>query len=268
MAATKLTAVLEMTTGLDNTATIRRTGGWTESVYWTTGLTTDLRNDFERFCMARATVLPGAARVVGQRYQQVDPIGATQTGGRVFPGNPNYATDIPQMALLLRLPASDYPNIAKKKIACIPDQFIVNGEYKPDPGFEGKMNDLLAQFSLWKFRATNLSPVTYPIFSIAADGSVVTTVTHTFVAGNIVTISKALGPYGVFFNGQFVVTAPITATTFKLADWLNVPTTGGKASLPTVLYPRIAPGGVVNRVTTRKIGRPSTGFVGRVSKKR
>lgn len=267
--ATKYTMLFEVTTGTDDGDSIRRTGGWTESVYWSGDFTPTTRRAFEQLCQRRAAFLTRSAKIVGQRYQQVNPKGKTVSGGAVYPGNTNYETDYPNKALLLKIPSRDTGNVSKKKVACIPDEYVRNGEYKPDAAFKAKVTIYMEALSAWQFYGVNLAPTTYPIFNIATDGVCNTTVVHTLTAGQMVYVSRAQTSSGVFVNGTYMVGAPVGAQTFKLLDWEASPTLGGTVALkaPKSYYIFDGENGHVNRVTTRKIGRPFTGFVGRVSKR-
>lgn len=268
MPASRLTMLLEMTTGTDTSGGIRRNGGWSESYYFPTVLSAGDIGFFEIFCLYRAALLPKSARIVGQRYQQILPKGATSTGGLVIPGNPNYRTDIPQMAVLIRTPSDTAPNISHRKLACIPDQFVLDGEFLPDANYTGLLNLYFNEARNWYFLASNKASTSFPIFNIAGDGTLTTTVPHTFVAGQTVHVSRALLPNGTFQSDDYMLTNPITAQAMKLTLWpAGLTTTGGTVSLPTFLFAKMTNGGKVNRVTTRKIGRPFTGFVGRVGKK-
>src|SRR4051812_2176397 len=99
----KYTAIFELSTNNSNTAQGHRVGGWSETVYYNGSVNAVNIAQFTNLCQRRARFLPASAAVVGQRYQNIDPVGGASTGSVRFPGNANYGNDVPQMSLLCRI---------------------------------------------------------------------------------------------------------------------------------------------------------------------
>jgi hypothetical protein len=245
-----------------------RTGGWTESWYRTGTFSDDTRTKFLALCLVRARMLSTGARIVGQRYQQVDPIGASSTGANVFPGASGLLADVPQASLLFRVQSTGQPNHKNWIARGIPDARIVEGEYVPATQFTIAIESFFNTLVDFNFRAQDLAAATAGIFSIASNGDFVLTENFTFPANNIVQVMRTMTDEGNFVSGTFLTTHD-SPTTGNIVGWNRGACTGGRFRQRVIIYPQCSsevPSAF--RVIVRKVGRPFVGYRGKASRRR
>jgi len=269
MAWTKYTMLFEARTSFGATNTTRsRVGGWSES--WYDSLFSEaIKAEFLVLCEKRAALLPAGASVVGQRYQEVDPIGATSTGSRVFPGTAGLQADIPQMSLLLRIPGSSVKNFKPFYLRGLPDARVVLGEYSPASGYTAALTQFLDYLQGWNFRGRNLANAAVPILTISNVGAYQLEADSPAAEGDMVRVLRCTLANGNFFGGRFRIATKLTARTGTLADWSAGAATKGRMRIDAIVYPGVpaglTPDDVVSRVVTRKVGRPFAEYSGRRS---
>lgn len=268
----KCTMLIQCVTQYGLDAVAKRIAGWSESYYTAPGSSmTQTISYFRSLCQDRARLLPEGAEIVGQRYQQVDPVGSSQTGSEVFPGAAGLAQDYPGLAMFFRVPAVATRNISPLSLRGLPDARVVRGEYysaqtydRAIAAFLGRLNN-----SVWRFKGRDLSQTAFPLVSIADNGTFTTEENHTLNAGDMVRVLRANEDDGDQVGGRFKIIAPVTATSGVLYNYNLGAVKGGKIRKDGVVYPQYGP--MVNpipRIVSRKVGRPFTGFRGRASKKR
>lgn len=267
----KYTMIIQATTVPIGGAASQRTGGWTESVYWDS-IGPQSRASFLRLCQRRAALLPNAFAVVGQRYQQVEPVGGSSTGATRFPGlqvsltESEPTADIPQMCLLCRTRTAG-PNIRPTMIRGLPDFVVKGGEYTPAPLFTGPLNAYFEELAGWLMRGRDLTATTYPIYRISNDGIVSFTAVTAISTPTMVRILRTLNSNGDQVGGVFKATSQPTTSSLQLEGWTGGATEGGKVRANAVIFPVLTTTDI-SRVITRRIGRAPFQYVGRRSRQR
>jgi len=241
-----------------------RTGGWSESVYFSSFSSSDL-NDFKRLCQKRAGLLPAQAAVIGQRVQQVDPDpGDAQTFAFRYPGNSSYKTDVPQMALHCRM-GTGSRNVRSIDLRCVPDSLVVGGEYKPDGIWDPLLDNYRDELDGWHMRGRALDATQVEIDSISAGGEFILRDGMGFSIG---TRADVLRSFDAFGNRYGVNNARISAASGSSTGTIywpsGVATRGGRFRIHTILYPILTKTRfAVSRVMVKKIGRSFFAYRGR-----
>lgn len=265
MPAIKHTMLIEQITGSETLATAQRVGGWSESWY----SPTFVPQTFNRLCARRAAMLSSSARIVGQRYQQVDPAGPSSTGATVFTGNVGLAADIPQMALFCRCRSTGVRNIRPFYIRGISDPRVQFGEFVTDPVFAAAFTAFVQQLKrdTWSFRGRDFDQPRVPVFQISSSGVFTLTQDLTFAVGDLLQFNRVKNVAGRFVSFKGYVTNRVDARNGTVAGYPAGGTTGGKCGKVVPIYPVVSDV-EQNRIVTRRVGRPFTGFRGRRSAKR
>lgn len=277
----KCTILFNLVTGGAAGQTLQRQGGWTESLYADQPTIDQIRQNFFgqggnplfgniALCPARAALLPTGAQIVGQRIQQVDPVGPTTSTGFVYPGGSGLATDVPQMGLLTTLPAVNVRNVRRWIIRGIPDARVVNGEYSPAAQFSNDISTFFTVLGAWNFRALDLNAVGVDIINIDATGKVTSNGNSPFVQFDVIQLNRVQTGNGTVLSGKFqVATIGPNNNNFTLGNWTFGLCTGGRARKIAFIYPFIDAARIaINRVVVKKVGVPSIRFRGRRSKAR
>jgi len=259
--------LLQQATNASNpTSPFRRLAGWSESWYDPSGNPDTVRTDFIKLCRLRAGLLATGASVVGQRYQEVDPVGPSSTGSVTFPGA-GRASDVPNVSLYFRLPASGARNQRPTYLRGIPDGMVVEGEYSPDPTFTDALNEFIAWAEGYYFFGRVLSNIAYPLVSIDTAGNFVTTVANTLADTNMVRVSRSKQTStGILVGGVFKLHIDPTSTKVAIQSWPYGASTGGTIRLESKSYFPIARStNISGRIVSKKVGRPFVGYRGRAS---
>lgn len=270
MAGFKFTMIFNAITGAADDPAQQRSGGWSESVYSPTDTGDELAL-FRTLSQRRAALLPRSARISGWRIQQVDPSVRAAQSSQNFPGpaGDTNDTDIPQMGLAFTVPDASGTHSRRMKIACIPDRFIVRGEFLPTPAYRGALTAYMNQLDLWAMRCIDFTAPVVNVDNITAAGVMTTVTAITFNRGDVVQVRSAVKADGTKVSGQFKVSVATLNDETTLANWPHGLTVKGTVRKITYIYPNIeANENTAVVASTRKIGRPSTGFRGRRSRKR
>jgi hypothetical protein len=125
----------------DLTVAQPHSGGWSEGTWVDFNITSsDVR--IRQWATKRAVLLPLEAAIIGFRIARYTISGnkllpaGTATGKFLYPGNSRYRTDLPQVGLEFSAKTANGPNTSRFVLRCIPDQFMVRGEYQPDAAFK------------------------------------------------------------------------------------------------------------------------------------
>jgi hypothetical protein len=272
----KITAIFALTTLADQPADSRpHSGGWTES-FWIN--TTAPINNFPSYASARAALLPAQASIIGYRQQLYTIVGNRLIPGgsaafkQIYPGNFQFACDVPQMALQISGRAALSANTAKFTIRGIPDSQVTHGEFAPSSNFKPLLLyflNLFAQAPPYYFVGRDLTQIPQRIAQIA--GNVLTT--QTVIPGvvnnqSFVRILKCRSDAGPAVKGSFLVTAGAGTTALTLSQALpSVTKPNGTARLDALVVVPYANLGY-GRISVKKIGRPLESYRGRASKRR
>lgn len=270
MATFKATMLFVQNSNKGGFATETRVGGWSESYYYQGDLN-NLKGNFASLCVARAGILPDSARIVGQRYQSIDPPAAAGTAGRVFPGFLG-SNDVPQLALFIRVPGIGVSNVRPLTLRGLPDAQCTDGEFAPTPTYKANLAFFLEQLSAltFRFKGTDKTQPQVGLETIGSDGTFTLQSNLTFTVGTAINVSRAKNSRGQTLEGRFRVLTATDATHGKFATWGdNGAWTGGLAQLDATIYPLVSdvslnPGA---KTVVRKVGRPFSGYRGRATRR-
>lgn len=267
----KCTFLFQQSTAVsDPTRPTHRIGGWSESWYYPgTSLTTFLGGPMQSWATFRAGMLALGCSIVGVRVQQVAPVGPSQSLIVAYPGTQSKEADVPQMALLCKVPALNATNIRRMILRGVPDVNVLEGEYLPDTAFSVAFNLFATALNAFQFRGRDLSQPRIPILSIDALGNVITINPHTFQVGQMVRILRSKTSDGDLIGGAFqVATIGPLNTNFKVLNWGGEATTGGTARQDAIVFLNIDFANIaIGRIITRRVGRPFAQFRGRRSRR-
>lgn len=274
----KMTQFLQITTNVSLTAgTLQRIGGWSEGWYYPgtsiqgaiDAYTTEIAG-LPALGAARGALLPRGGAIVGQRFQQVNPTGPSQSTAFRFTGEFMNNTDQPQAALLMRVKALNANNVRLHIIRGIPDIQLVEGEFSPQPGYLTSVNRYISSLGNWLFRGRDLSIQPVNIFTISSAGLVTTEAPHGLVVNDLVLIQKSLDADGLFVSGRFMVATVGPGTNaFTTTAWTAGACTGGRVRKDGIVFPTVNPGQTtVSRAVVKKVGRPFVQYRGRASRRR
>jgi hypothetical protein len=276
----KTTLLFQLATGTEApNPSLRRIGGWSESFYAgganfdaAIGLLFGTRGAPVGLCEARAGLLPRSAQIVGQRIQQVNPVGRSQSLNRIFNGGSGMDCDVPQMALLTRIPSAVDNHIRPYIIRGIPDQLVVDGEYRPTDDFKRAVTLLMQVLSSFALRSVVPADLPNTIESISPAGLVTFSVVRPpLVAGYSIEIKGVQLVGGVIGGGTFTIES--VSTTYpvqrSIRGWTQGAGVGGAANGTGIIYPVLdGANATIGRIIVRKVGRPFVGYRGRASVRR
>jgi hypothetical protein len=274
----KCTALFQLSTNIDfPNLPNRRIGGWSETWYFPGTSLTSAMNFFQGasftlgfglpgWCQYRAALLPNGAAIIGQRYQQVSPTGATQTTAQLFPGSSGFAADIPQQAVLIYTPAVGVNNIRRSTLRGIPDTWIVEGELSVPGSLGNPFAPFFSQLANFQIRCRDTTQPTFTILSMTAAGVLTTELPHTIVAGQMVRILRTKTIDGDLLGGRFMVASTGPGNNvLTLMNWTPAEATvGGRVRVDAIAYNFVNAGACqVGRAVTRRVGRPFSSYRGR-----
>ena len=191
-------------------------------------------------------------------------------------------TDLPNMALLLSTRSST-GKTRRWFLHCIPDAFVVTGEYQPTIAFRDAMQEYFQSLAYFSFRTTLSTPASATIVNIVSVPAVPPATLPTALVtvqaigaltqGMDVNLSGLVPPVGpnVSVSGQWIASVP-GANQLILNNWTQGNFQDGK--IQQIASQSNAFGGInqgysqIVRAATRKVGRPFGGFVGRASRRR
>jgi hypothetical protein len=276
MTITKKTLFFALTTAPTQGVASPRSGGWSES-FWVNA------NPYNPFTFStlwprtRAALLPPQAAIVGARDQiytingnKLVPGGSTVYKGGYI-GSSGLNCDVPQMALMCDGTTAGI-NQSRMTLRGIPDSVIVNGEYQPGLGFQQAFNayvTALLEAPAFGSVGRDLSQVAVRINGIAVNQLTTASVIPGLVNdSSYVRFVHARDDNGKPITGSYLVTAGAGTTLLTLAN-LNVTMTrpNGLLRLDQIVFSPFIQVLPIKSVV-RKIGRPSSGYRGRASKRR
>lgn len=268
MPRVKLTAVFSLTTNVSNPDGRHRTGGWSESVYRTTGdIPTAIQLFNTGYCQTRAGLLPAGASIVGQTYHVAG--GASSSGGTQYPGRAGTQADIPQMALSCRIGGVGVANIRKFDLRGIPDARVTEGEYNPSDAFTAALNAFKAQLGSWEFLGVDLSLPSSAIETVDAAGLVRFMAVTAIPTNTMVRVLRTVNASNRKVGGLFRFVSDGTGLGGTLQGWNLGACKGGRARQNGSASFGMDPATFeIKEVVTRKVGRPSNQYRGRASKRR
>lgn len=272
----KVTLLFQQVTNPDRAeVSSQRIGGWSESWYFT-GTSNAL---FEALSGgkgtgmvgSRANLLPITASIVGYRIQNLTDAGiplSSRSYNFQYPGSSGLACDIPQAALLFAFSSGGSASVKRVPYRGVPDARIVQGEYLPSQEYQQAIETHFAKLQLFQFRAKNRNNVKSPIVGITAGGLVTTGVDHGLAVGNTVQIGRVHNNTIGLKSYKGLVQEPLTARTFTINGWIHGAGLGGYAQKYEIAFQSVqADLCRLERVITRKVGRPFDLYSGRANRR-
>jgi len=270
VATIKCTMLCQSVSNTGEIGGVSRVGGWSESWYSNAGIE-QTRTSFLTLCQKRAGCFPQGTSVIGQRYQQVVPnVTASQVTSNRFPGGATWDSDVPQMALLVKIPAKGtIANIRQWCMRGIPDTWVKKGELSAVPGQAAALAAFWAELDNWRFRGVALDAEQADIDFIDENGVANLLGPVTTAANTLVKIKSTKDENKRSVSGIFKVGAGPTSQVVPLVNWNAGFCTKGKLQLYEIIFPNLdGPSISVGRVIQRKVGRPFNSYRGRRSKRR
>ncbi len=271
MTATKVTLLFNASTR-DSNGDVQRLAGFSESYYSTLAIDAPaLKTNWNNLAIARANLMPANVSIIGSRYQQVDPTGASRQYDNKYPPSTTVQNDLPGVAL--QWTARSFTTFNQRSVILrgIPDGRVVNGEYAPTAAYNTALQNFWNELKVnWQFKAIDRTVLPVKIVQIVA--SVMTTaVPHGLAAGNVVNImSTKVGTDRVITSyqaGVLNVPTATTATLYLAGRGENVKdSVFGRARKVDTIYPffAITNEEVINPTAIhRKAGSPFKKFRGR-----
>lgn len=271
MVATKVTLLFQAGT-IDSSGNAARTGGFSETYYSTLAIDSpSLTTIWTALCLARAALLPTNSRIVGSRYQNVDPVGGSRQFDNVYVGSAGTLNDLPNLALQWTVRSPATPNQRNVILRSIPDARVVTGEYSPSPAYDAALLAFFNQLTNnWQFRAITRTIAPVKIVDITGAGNMVTTAPHGLVVGDHCNIMSTRPDSVHKISYEAIVTQLLTPTSVVIVradnNGLLQSSVGGRVRKKAIIYPNITitQGEVVSPVAiTRKVGAPFRKFRGR-----
>ena len=267
---TKVTILIQLATAVSSpNSPVRHLGGWSESFYNGSSYAPTMFAQTVTLCAARAQLLPTGATIVGQRYQVVNPAGISSSTANVYPGSAGLLADVPQMALLFRVPSNNTRNVRPVILRGTPDARIVEGEYVPSGTYTSALSAFFLQLSVyqWQFRGLNLDAPQAPLFSIDNLGNYTAISALPFVGGELVKVLRATDSNGDRYGASGMIKSVATTKTGQITPWTGGVTTGGVIRQTQIVFPVFAPFTPgTPRVVVKKVGRPFGQYRGRHSR--
>jgi hypothetical protein len=273
----KCTMLFQLATGTEAPfPSLRRIGGWSESFYFDTDTMSEaianvngpVRGTRQPLCPARARLLPGSAQIIGQRFQVVNPVGASQSLNTIWNGSSGLACDIPQMALLTRIPAAATRNVRPYMIRGIPDSLVVDGEFRPTQDFSKALQDLFFTLGFFSMRTRVRPADPVAVASVSAAGVVTfNAIRPALSEGDSLQLLNVVTLGNVLVSGIFTIekVGP-ESLTMTIRGWTAGNGIGGLGSGTGLSYPVMqGANATVGRIIVRKVGRPFVGYRGRAS---
>lgn len=270
MALMKCTIKIKLATNTtDVDSPTKRIAGWSESFYGN-----DLVQNFRPgpfspvtplavLCVRRAAMLPRSASIYGQRVQQIDPVGQSQSYSEVFPGSAGLACDLPQVALIGRAKGAGVLNSREVNFRGLPDARAIEGEYKPADAFETALDRFFAFIAILRFKARDLAQVATPIITILGNGTFETEGACGLLGGDMVRLLRVVDSNNNRTGGRFKVDHMISATSGVLYGYDLGVRKDGKIRKDVTIYPNFDGNRPSMKTGVRKVGRPSDLYSGK-----
>ena len=219
-----------------------RIGGWSESWYYASSTIQPAIDQLKGpttpgisppLLPSRAALLPSGSAILGVRLQGVDPPGPSQVLAVNFPGPANEPADVPQMALLYRVPALGSNNIRRCTLRGIPDSKVTQGEANFDLNYLVALQQYFRALGSWQFRCRDLAQPATKILAVSSAGILVAETPVTYAVGDMVRVLRTVNDKQRQVGGRFqVLSLGADNFTVTLRNW-NLGLTSGGASART-----------------------------------
>lgn len=279
----KLSLIFNATTQAVNPMTaIAHSGGWSEG-FWTPDSTPIPLSGINTLCAKRSPLLPGQCSIIGFRQalytisgNRILPNG-TSAGKVLFPGTLAYNLNLPQDSLELSGTAVGAINSNRFRVGALPDEMVTQGEYAPTTGFSLALTQYMAYLFTttynYGFIGRRLDNPTARLLSVTLGMAGAATVVLTADVGAVpgtsyIRFNRVYGVNGNAVSGSWLVTANPAAGTYVIAGYKGDPVIdpSGTARVDAIALFRY--GSITfGRAVVKKIGRPSSSYRGRRSKR-
>lgn len=274
----KATTLFQVTTVAGNPRqAVPHTGGWSESWWTQTDPLVTMPTDLTQTQLARASLLPAQANVIGLRVQKYDMTGnrLTPQGTRIlklaYPGRSGIVTDLPQCAVAFVVTNNNSPNKANMLLRCIPDDYLIGGEWQPDTTYQGLVTRFFTRITSGRFGfiGRDRSQASTRVLSASpTDGVLVDGIPSTgLVVNDWVRFNRTVDNAGVPISRPYKVLT-IVGNKLTLEGWTAI------VAKPSGTLRRDLVGfflynqQYLGKATVKKIGSPFERYRGRRSKKR
>jgi len=228
-------------------------------------------------------LLPKQAAIVGIRQGNYTLSGnkflpgATSVQRVILPGNPSWNVNLPQDSLELSGKASGSINANKFRLGCLPDEMADRGEYAPSSTYTQKVQAYLATLMAagtdWGFVGRVLSNPTARVISITPGANGVADVVLSAAIGAVagvdyIRFNRVYDEEGNPVKGAYFIAAAAAGFHYTIAGFTGqtVQKPSGLARVDQIAFFKY--GTIqVNRAVVKKIGRPSSSYRGRASRK-
>ena len=242
--------------------------GWSESWYLDTPFEQGLLSA-QALATVRRPTLGSLVTIGGVRVSEVDPVGLASVRLLNYAGTHAAQADTPFQSLIVYLRTAD----ARKRtllLRGIPDVPIVNGVFQGSTAFNAALQLLMEHLiaNAYSIRMVKRANPLLKIRSISTLGVLTTFTPHGLVADNEVQLFRTKDTDGFDVSGRYRVAAAPSATTVELANWNPASTvSSGQARKFEYEYIPIKFWEPINRIVSRKVGRPFGSPAGRVSRR-
>ncbi len=220
---------------------------------------------------ARNELLPAGCSVIAARIY--DGGGGAARVQRYTFGNGGLPTDQVNVALYCRTQQPGNPTQRGWWLHTIPDDYVLKGEFAPSVAYAQKIRNYFLAICTggWRYLAKARTQLRV-IDNVTQGGLVTLTAASPYAVGNFVSVRRTTdsNKRRRGFNGMVASVGPL-ANQFTIAGWNRGATTGGSVFIPQGgLYPlgtapALTP--FVERVGTKKVGRPFELYRGRKSQR-
>jgi len=220
---------------------------------------------------ARANLMPTFSKIVGARAAILG--GRSITDNYVINGRTRLPRDIPQMALSVAVFSAEFAQKKTFSLRGWNDDEVQGGAFAPTQT-RPQLTAYAEQLSIsgFRFRARDISQPTAAILSIDATGVFTLGGDCALAVGDFVTLLRVRDTNGRSVTGNFYVRLVTNARQGQLASWPTGVVVGekGKMRRLSYIYPLVDRGtGIrINRIQTRKVGRPFSLYRGRAAVRR
>jgi hypothetical protein len=271
----RLSLLFSVTTQAANASlAVPHSGGWSES-HWANTLSGITQQSIQDLAAARARALSSLASITGYRIQDFTIAGnkllpnSSSSGRILLPGGSTAGLNMPQDGLSIYMATGGAPNVSRQVLRGMPDDYVVNGEYTPVPGFNQRVLNYIALLvsANWKFVGRDRSVPNARVLAIA--GGVVTLAGPVGGLANnsFLRLNRVIDVNGNPVIGTFLITA-IAGNLYSVSGLgaTSVVRPSGTARIDQIaVFPYSS--GRTGRTVVRKIGRPFEQYRGRASKR-
>lgn len=247
-----------------------RIAGWSESYYTERDPDAAGLKLMEDLCRTRARLLSDQGRIVGQRYQRVDPVGLARAYESNYVGVAGHCA-LPGKALEFRLRSPAGFNSRSLILRGIPDNRVVTGEYTSSSEYTAALRGFFSQLTrFWKFRGINRQASPVAITSLNSEGVLITPQARDWTEETVLRPYRCYASNGQLVTGDLVVVGTsvgnLTRTVVRKDGKPISAIARGKMRVLTIVHPTIE---VDDYELThpdaifRKVGAPFEKFRGR-----